>query len=71
MSMVEEEIALAQQEIAKAKEALATAVRERRAATVDGHVIGTLDAAVSAAKAALNDAEVNLRRIYERKDDGE
>jgi hypothetical protein len=71
MAALEDEIALAEKEIAQAREALKQAARERIAARGSGsETVSAFEAAVIAAKNALTDAEINLRRIYEAKDDG-
>jgi hypothetical protein len=62
-------MAIAQQEIEQANGALQKAVRERRAAKSDSPMVAALEAAIVAARNALTDAEVKLRRLYESKDD--
>jgi len=70
MADLQDEMSLVEQEIEQANAALAKAVRERRAAKGDGPLVAALEAAVVAARNALTDAEVKLRKLYESKDDG-
>lgn len=70
MADVQNEINLAQQEIGQAHAAVTKAVRDRRAVGRGSPLTATSDAAVSAAKKALNDAEIKLRHLYESRDDG-
>jgi outer membrane protein TolC len=71
MADVPDEMALVQQEIEQADEALRKAMRERVAARGgDSLAVASFEAAVTAAKNALTDAEIKLRKLYESKDDG-
>ena len=70
MADLQNEMSLVEQEIEQANAALAKAVRERRGAKGDGPLVAALEAAVVAARNALTDAEVKLRKLYESKDDG-
>jgi uncharacterized coiled-coil protein SlyX len=69
MADLQDEIELLQNEIQKANELIAKAVRERRAANKNSPLAAELNAAVAAARKALNDVEVKLRKLYESKDD--
>jgi len=72
MADVQDEMALVQREIEQANEALAKAVRERKSAKgSDSTTVAVIEAAIISAKSELTAAEVKLRLIYERKDDGE
>jgi hypothetical protein len=71
MADAQNEISLAQHEIGQAHAAVTKAVRERRAVGRGSPLTATSDAAVIAAKKALNDAEIKLRHLYENRDDGE
>jgi hypothetical protein len=67
----DDEMALVQKEIEQAGEALRKALRERiDARGENSFAVASFDAAVIAAKNALTDAEIKLRKIYEAKDDG-
>jgi hypothetical protein len=69
MGDVQDEIELLQIEIAKANAVIASAIRDRRAANKDSPLVADLNAAVVAARQALNAVEVKLRKLYESKDD--
>jgi len=56
-------------EIKKASEAIAKAVKDRRAANKDSPLTLELNIAIVAARQALNDVEVKMRKLYESKDD--
>jgi hypothetical protein len=66
---VQDEIELLQIEIRSANEAIAKAIRERRALNKDSPLIADFNAAVAAARQALLTVEVKLRTLYESKDD--
>jgi hypothetical protein len=66
---VQNEIELLQIEIQNANEAIAKAVRDRRALNKDSPLIADFNAAVVAARQALLDVEVKLRKLYESKSD--
>jgi hypothetical protein len=68
MAKSQAELVQAQYAVRQADEALAKAKEDRRAAKSDDPAQASLNAAVDAAKQALTDAEVKLRRIYEAKD---
>jgi hypothetical protein len=69
MADLEREIALLQQEIGTANEAIAEAIRARRAVNKDSPLIIDLNAAVVAARQALTNVEIKLRKLYESKSD--
>jgi hypothetical protein len=69
MSDVQDEIELLQIEIEKSNAAIAKAVRERRALNKDSPLVADFNAAVVAARQALLDVEVKLRKLYESKGD--
>jgi predicted nucleic acid-binding Zn-ribbon protein len=69
MADVQNEIEQLEIEIKKASEAIAKAVKDRRAANKDSPLAAELNAAIVAARQALNDVEVKLRKLYESKDD--
>jgi len=69
MADVQDEIALLQIESLKANAEIAKAIRERRAMNKDSPLIADCNAAVSAARQALADVEVKLRKLYESKSD--
>jgi hypothetical protein len=66
---VQDEIELLQSDIAKANAAIDKAVRERRAINKDSPLVADFNAAVVAARQALNAVEVKLRKLYESKGD--
>ena len=70
MADVQDEIELLRLEIAKANDAIAKALRDRRAADKDSPLVADLNAAIAAARQALHGVEVKLRKLYESKDDG-
>ena len=69
MADVQDEIELLQIEIEKANAVIAKAVRDRRAVNKDSPLVADFNAAVAAARQALNAVEVRLRKLYESKDD--
>jgi hypothetical protein len=69
MADIEREIELLQIEIAQANATITKAIRDRRAAAKDSPLVADLNAAVTAARQALNVVEVKLRTLYESKDD--
>jgi hypothetical protein len=66
---VQDEIELLQIDISKANAAIDKAVRERRAINKDSPLVADFNAAVVAARQALNAVEVKLRTLYESKGD--
>ena len=66
---VQDEIELLQIEIQKANAAIVKAQRDRRALHKDSPLVADFNAAVVAARQALNAVEVKLRTLYESKDD--
>jgi hypothetical protein len=69
MADVQDEIELLQVEIEKANAAIAKALRERRAINKDSPLVADFNATVAAARQALLDVEVKLRKLYESKGD--
>jgi hypothetical protein len=66
---VQDEIELLQIEIQKANAVLAKAQRDRRAVNKDSPLVADFNAAIVAARQALLDVEVKLRKLYESKSD--
>jgi hypothetical protein len=66
---IQDEIELLQIEIQKANAAIAKAQRDRRAVNKDSPLVADFNAAIVAARQALLDVEVKLRKLYESKSD--
>jgi hypothetical protein len=69
MSDIQAEIEELHLETQKASAILAKALRDRKATNKDSPLVVDLNAAVVAAKQALNAVEVKLRKLYESKED--
>jgi len=69
MADVQDEIELLQIEIQKANAVIVKAIRDRRAVNKDSPLVADFNAAVAAARQALNAVEVKLRKLYESKED--
>ncbi len=67
MDDIQHEIELLQVEIKNANAVIEKAIRERRATAKDSPLIADLNAAVTAARAALAAVEMKLRALYEQK----
>jgi hypothetical protein len=69
MADVQNEIESLSSEIAKAKEAIDKAIRERRGINKDSPLWAECNTAIAAAKDALVVVELKIRRLYESKGD--
>ena len=69
MADIQHEIELLQIEIEQANAAISKAIRDRKAVAKDSPMVAELNAAVAAARQALNVVEVKLRTLYESKED--
>jgi hypothetical protein len=69
MDDIQAKIELLQADIEKANAAIAKAVRDRRAVNKDSPMVADFTAAITAARQALLELEVQLRKLYESKDD--
>jgi hypothetical protein len=69
MADTQDEIDLLQIEIQKANDAIAKAVRDRRAIGKDSPLLADVNAAIVAARESLAAVEIKLRKLYESKGD--
>jgi len=66
---VQSEIDLLQVEIQRANSAITEALRKRKELAKDSPLLPDFNAAVVAARLALTEVEVKIRKLYESKDD--